>query len=113
MDLAELARRHPAATFIGAHAGGDFELGLRALRACENVSVDLCGTDPAAGMTEMAVRELGAHRVLYGSDAGGRSFASQLGKVLGADIPAAAKKLILGENLRRLLRPILQRKKSL
>lgn len=113
MDLAELARRHPAATFIGAHAGGDFELGLRALRACENVSVDLCGTDPTAGMTEMAVRELGAHRVLYGSDAGGRSFASQLGKVLGADIPDAAKKLILGENLRRLLRPILQRKKSL
>ena len=55
----------------------------------------------------MAVRELGAARVLYGSDVGGRSFASQLAKVFGADISAAAKRLILGNNLKRLLRPIL------
>ena len=110
MDLAELARRHPAARFIGAHSGGDYELGVRALRGCRNVSVDLCGTDPTAGMTEMAVRELGAERVLYGSDAGGRSFASQLGKVLGADIAECARRLVLGENFKRLLTPILKEK---
>ncbi len=39
----------------------------------------------------MAVRELGAERVIYGSDAGGRSFASQLAKVYGADVPDSAK----------------------
>jgi predicted TIM-barrel fold metal-dependent hydrolase len=110
MDLAELARRHPEARFIAAHSGGDWELGIRAVRDCPNISVDLCGTDPTAGMTEMAVRELGAERVLYGSDAGGRSFASQLGKVLGADIPDAAKRLVLGENCKRLLTPILKGK---
>jgi uncharacterized protein len=110
MELAELARRHPKACFIAAHTGGDFELGIRALCDSRNVCVDLCGTDPTAGMTEMAVRELGAERVLYGSDAGGRSFASQLGKVLGADIPDAARKLVLGENCRRLLTPILKQK---
>ena len=110
MELAELARRHPAAVFIGAHTGADWEIGIRAVRDCKNVSVDLCGFDPTAGVTEMAVRELGAERVLYGSDAGGRSFASQLGKVFGADIPASAKKLILGENLKRLLKPILKQK---
>jgi uncharacterized protein len=110
MDLAELARRHPETSFIAAHTGGDFELGVRALRDSRNVCVDLCGTDPTAGMTELAVRELGAERVLYGSDAGGRSFASQLGKVLGADIPEAAKKLVLGENFKRLLTPILEQK---
>jgi predicted TIM-barrel fold metal-dependent hydrolase len=58
----------------------------------------------------MAVRELGAERVLYGSDAGGRSFASQLAKVHGANLSAAAKKLILGENLKRLMTPILKAK---
>jgi predicted TIM-barrel fold metal-dependent hydrolase len=58
----------------------------------------------------MAVRELGAERVIYGSDAGGRSFASQLAKVMGAEIPEAARQLILGENLRRLLAPILKAK---
>ena len=109
-ELAELARRHPEACFIGAHTGGDWEMGMRAIRDCRNVSADLCGSDPTAGLTEMAVRELGAERVLYGSDAGGRSFASQLGKVLGADIPESAKRLILGENFKRLLRPILKQK---
>jgi predicted TIM-barrel fold metal-dependent hydrolase len=58
----------------------------------------------------MAVRELGADRVLFGSDVGGRSFASQLGKVRGAEISEASKELILGKNLRRLLTPILQAK---
>ncbi len=110
MELAELARRHPQAVFIAAHTGADWEPGIRALRPCKNVLVDLCGFDPTAGVTEMAVRELGAERVLYGSDAGGRSFASQLGKVFGADIPDSAKKLILSENLKRLLAPILKQK---
>ena len=58
----------------------------------------------------MAFRELGAERIIYGSDAGGRSFASQLSKVFGADIPDSAKKLILGENLKRMMLPILKEK---
>jgi predicted TIM-barrel fold metal-dependent hydrolase len=58
----------------------------------------------------MAVRELGAERVIYGSDIGGRSYASQLAKVQGADIPEADKKLILGLNLKRMLTPILNLK---
>src|SRR5262245_56248052 len=110
MQLAALAARHPHAKLICGHAGGDWEQGIRAVRAHPNVSVDLGGGDPVAGVTEMAVRELGAERVLYGSDAGGRSFASQLGKVLGAAIPESAKRLVLGENLKRLLRPILKEK---
>jgi hypothetical protein len=109
-DLAELARRHPDATFICGHTGGNAELGVRAIRDCPNIYADLCGSDPFAGLTELAVRELGAERVLFGSDAGGRSFASQLAKVFGADIPESAKKLILGENLKRLLTPILKAK---
>jgi hypothetical protein len=109
-ELAELARRHPDARFICAHSGGDWEAGFRAIRGCPNVFPDLCGFDPTAGVTEMAVRELGAERVLYGSDAGGRSFASQLAKVVGADIPDSAKRLILGENLKRLLLPMLKAK---
>ncbi len=109
-ELAELARRHPEVTFLCAHTGADWELGIRAIRDCKNVYADLCGSDPTAGLTEMAVRELGAERVLFGSDAGGRSFASQLGKVMGADIPESAKALILGENLKRLLLPILNQK---
>lgn len=110
MDLAELAARHPHATLVCGHTGGDWESGIRAIRPHQNLLADLAGGDPTAGLTEMAVRELGAERVLYGSDVGGRSFASQLAKVLGADIPERARRLILAGNLQRLLEPILKSK---
>jgi len=110
MDLAELASRHPAATLFCGHAGGDWERGIRAVRGAANVFVETAGFDPTAGMVEMAVRELGAERVIYGSDAGGRSFASQLAKVQAAQISERERRLIFGENLRRLLSPILKDK---
>ena len=103
-------RKSSKASLICGHTGGNWELGVRAVRAAASVAVDLAGSDPTNGLVEMAVRELGAERVIYGSDVGGRGFASQLGKVRGAAVPEAAKKLILGENLRRLLTPILRNK---
>jgi len=109
-DLVELARRHPQAAMICGHAGGDWEQGIRVVRGIKNVSIELAGSDPTAGLVEMAVRELGAERILFGSDAGGRSFASQLGKVKGAEISETARSLILSGNLRRMLMPILKAK---
>jgi uncharacterized protein len=109
-DVAELAKRHPEASLVLGHSGGNWELGLRAVRAVKNVYAETAGSDPTTGFVEMAVRELGAERVLYGSDAGGRSFASQIAKVRGADVPEAVKKLIFKDNLKRLLGPILTAK---
>jgi predicted TIM-barrel fold metal-dependent hydrolase len=110
MDLATLAARHPTAKLICGHTGGDWEQGIRAVRSHKNISVDLGGGDPVAGINEMAVRELGPDRVVFGSDAPGRSFASQLAKVHGAAIPDSAKQQILAGNLKRLLGPILAEK---
>jgi predicted TIM-barrel fold metal-dependent hydrolase len=110
LDLAALAKRHPKAQLICGHSGGDWAPGLRAVRDCPNVATELGGSDPTTGFVETAVRELGAERVLFGSDAGGRSFASQLAKVYGADVPDGARRLILKDNLKRLLTPILTAK---
>lgn len=109
-DLVELAKRHPQVQFICAHTGGDWERGIRIIRSTQNVAAEMAGFDPTSGAVEMAVRELGPERVVYGSDVGGRSFASQLAKTLGADLPDSAKQLILGGNLRRMLAPILRTK---
>jgi uncharacterized protein len=109
-DLVELARRYPKANFICAHTGGDWERGVRIVRETKNICAGMAGFDPTAGAVEMAVRELGPERVVYGSDVGGRSFASQLSKTMSADIPDSAKELILGGNLRRLFTPILKAK---
>ena len=107
LDIVELAKRHPKALLICGHTGGDWQLGIRAIRSTTSLYCETGGSDPTSGFIEFAVKELGADRVLYGSDAGGRSFASQLAKVQGADVPDEAKKKILGENLKRLLTPIL------
>ncbi len=110
LDLVELAGRHPAVPIICGHAGGDWERGIRAIRASKNLLLETAGFDPTAGAVEMAVRELGPERIVYGSDVGGRSFASQLAKVAGAAVSEEAKRLILGGNLRRLLSPMLASK---
>ena len=109
-DLVAMAARHPTIPIVCGHTGGDWERGVRAVRASSNVLVDIGGGEPSSGFVEMAVRELGARRVLYGSDAGGRSFATQLAKVYSAAVPDEDKARILGGNLRELLGPILRAK---
>jgi predicted TIM-barrel fold metal-dependent hydrolase len=109
-DVAALARRNPEIPLVCGHTGGDWERGIRVIVGLKNVYADLAGSNPVAGFTEMAVRELGAERVLYGTDAPGRSFSSQLAKVFGAEISDDAKKLILAGNLIRLLAPIMRAK---
>jgi hypothetical protein len=109
-DVAQLAARHPEVPFICGHTGGDWELGIRAVRASRNVSVELGGSYPVRGEVEMAVAELGAERIIYGSDIPGRGFASQLSKVHGAAISEADKELIFSGNLRRMMAPMMKAK---
>lgn len=109
-ELAELARRFPDQRFVCAHAGGEWEQGLRSVRDCQNVLVETSGFDATAGFIEMAVREVGAERVIFGSHLPSRSLGTELGKVIAAAIPDTAKRRILGRNYRNLLRPQFRRK---
>jgi predicted TIM-barrel fold metal-dependent hydrolase len=109
-DVAALMKRHPGVPIICGHTGGLWELGIRAIRDNPLIYADLAGSDPVSGYVEMAVRELGPERIIYGSDGGGRSYSSQLAKVYGAGLSDRDRKLILAGNLRRLLTPILEAK---
>lgn len=102
-ELAILAKRFPDQQFLCAHAGGEWEQGIRAVRDCGNILVETSGFDPTAGFIEMAVRELGAERVVFGSHLPSRSLGTELCKVTCAQITEPEKRLILGENYRRLL----------
>lgn len=102
-ELAELARQYPEQTFLCAHAGGEWEQGIRAVRETPNVSIETSGFDATNGFLEMAVRELGAARIVFGSHLPSRSLGTELGKVLGADLTAQERFQILGENFRRCL----------
>ncbi|RJS84471.1 amidohydrolase [Candidatus Bathyarchaeota archaeon] len=102
-DVKILAERYPEAKIIMAHLGGDWELGLKAVRKCENVYVDTSGNYPEMGMIEAAVNELGAERVVFGSDAPGRNFCVEISKIMAADINQKDRELILRGNMLRLL----------
>ncbi len=102
-ELASLARRFPDQVFLCAHAGGEWEKGIRAIKDTPNVWVETSGFDATAGFLEMAVRELGDRRIVFGSHLPSRSLGTELGKVLGAELTEESKRRILGENYRRLL----------
>ena len=85
-EMRQMALRHPAVTFLWGHAGSDLEYGVKCALGLNNVLMDIGGNEATNGYTEMLVRYLGAGRVVFGSDATGRSFTSQLAKVYGADI---------------------------
>jgi len=102
-ELAELAAKYPDQVFLCAHAGGEWEQGLRAVRDTPNVWIETSGFDATAGFIEMAVRETGEDRIVFGSHLPSRSLGTELTKVTAAEIPEEAKGKILGGNFRRLL----------
>ena len=102
-QVATLARRHPDVTIIMAHLAGGGWRGVRDVRDCPNVVVDTSGAQPHAGLVEYAVEQLGAERVVFGSDWPIRDFAVQRARVDGAGITAAQKALILGGTMERVL----------
>jgi len=109
-DVINVAKRYPEHSIICGHNGGDWELGTRAVRSQPNVPVEVSGGYPARGQVELAVRELGADRVVYGSDVTGRSFGSQIGKVWDAHVPQAHREKIFSGNIARLHQNILKQK---
>jgi len=102
-DLARLAERHPDQMFVCAHAGGEWEKGIRAVHDSPNVLIETSGFDATAGFIEMAVRELGSDRIIFGTHLPSRSLGTELAKVIAANITENDKRDILGANFRRLL----------
>ena len=103
-DIANLASRHPEVTIIMAHLGGARVRGVLDIRPYPNICVDTSGSQPIGGLVEYAVKELGAERVVYGSDVQGRDFSAQMGRVLGSRITESDKRKVRGGNAVRILK---------
>ena len=102
-ELAMLARSFPQQKFLCAHAGGEWEKGIRAIRNSPNVLIETSGFDATAGFIDMAVREIGADRIVFGSHLPSRSLGTELTKITTATITEDDKAGILGANFRNLL----------
>lgn len=95
---------YPDVNLILGHSGGRYE-GHRAAaklaRSYPNVYMDLSGDSYSFGLVEWLVEHAGAERILFGSDITMIDGRTTMGRVLDANIPPAAKALILGENAAR------------
>jgi predicted TIM-barrel fold metal-dependent hydrolase len=100
--IAEAARRYPETTLICAHicGGGDWEWSIKALRDTRNVYFDTSGSVADEGTVELAVRTLGADRVLFACDL---SMTASVGRIRGAEISEADRQKVLGGNMRNIL----------
>jgi predicted TIM-barrel fold metal-dependent hydrolase len=101
-EVAHLAALLPHAPLILAHVGGggDWGFSIKAVRPYPNVYVDLSGSVIDAGIVETACREVGADRLLFGTDG---SMCEGVGKLQAAAIPEADKAAVWGANTQRLL----------
>jgi len=105
-DLDVLASMYPNASFLAAHAGGCWEFAealVPVIRRHRNVYAEVTYPDTSYGMIEYLVRELGADRVVFGSDGLLVDPAPQLGWVGWARIPVEDKRKVLGLNMARVM----------
>lgn len=103
--LARLAERYPGIPFIAGHSGAT-ERGIwhciELAKQFPNVYLDPTCSRVYAGSVEALVTA-GAQQVLLGTDMGFFDPRPQVGRIVFADVPEADRRLILGENMRRLL----------
>jgi uncharacterized protein len=110
LNVVELSRRFPDVPLICGHSGGDWEIAVQMVRPHPNVYFEFAGSDSHSGEVDFAVKELGADRITWGGHGPSRSFATELSKVLDADVTADERRKILGGNYRRLAEKIFRQK---
>lgn len=92
---------YPDVTFIFAHSGGRYDGILEAVRigkAHKNCFFDIAGDINGGGVLDYLVDNLGADRILYGSDCYMIEQRPMLGVVLGSALSGADKEKILRYN---------------
>ena len=101
-DFVRAAALYPEAMLIEAHigGGGDWEWALKQLRDAPSVFLDTSGSVVDEGMIERCARELGAERLLFGTD---MTMEGGVGKILGADLTRAQKARIFRTNMQAIL----------
>ena len=101
LELVELACRYPEATIVMSHYNlGDWEFGLKAVKDTPNIYPCTSGSALAAGYVEAGVCEVGAERIIFGTD---NSICGAMAKIHNAELTEEQRRMILGTNLHGLL----------
>lgn len=101
--FAAMARKFPGVNLIMAHMGlpDAFDTALRLVKSLDNLYLDTAGVDPQA--IKKAIKEVGAEKILMGSDTPWGRFELSFHAVETATSDPYERRLIMGENIARLL----------
>ncbi len=103
-EVLAISARYPGAAFLLAHAGAmNPDIYVSVARRRDNVYLEIAGSASPMGLVERFVRDVGAEKVVFGSDVYFLDQAQQVGRVAGANIPEEAKVMVFGGNARRIL----------
>jgi hypothetical protein len=100
--LSRMANLYPEAKIILGHicGGGDWEWTIKQAAAAPSLYADTSGSVVDEGAIELAVREIGADRLLFACDG---SLSAGVGKLKAAQISETDKAKILGGNFAKLV----------
>lgn len=104
--LKAVVKAYPNATFLIGHSGGGDAGRAEAVDLAlenPNVMLEWCGSFCSSVPWEKTLGQVGASRVVYGSDAYLHGAAWELGRLLSLNVPDSQIKPILGANMRRVL----------
>ena len=94
----DLFKRYTRAPILLGHSGAGSngaEIYVKYAKKYPNLYLELCFSRAPYGVIEYFVSEVGAERVLWGSDAPAMAISQQLGRILFADITDDDKKTIM------------------
>lgn len=103
----ELAEAFPTVPIIIAHSGltpPGYRAAIEVARRYPNVYLETSGSFQAMGLLEYLVDEVGAEKVLFGSDVNYLCLPAELGRVVYAKLSMEEKRSVLGLNAARLFR---------
>jgi len=104
----DLAHKYPEVNFIIGHSGNTprgLEIALEVAKKRPNIYLDTSGwAFSRPGALEYAVEEIGAKRILFGSDFSWIAASYALGIVARSRLTTTEKNMILGKNLKMLLK---------
>lgn len=107
-DVGLVAENHPGMSVLMGHSGGydSWELldeAMAIARRLDNVYLDICAMGRHYGALEHMVSNVGAEKIVYGSDAPFHDWSAEIAHVALAKIGDDAKAAIFAGNMARLL----------
>ncbi|MCM8769937.1 MAG: amidohydrolase family protein [Candidatus Omnitrophica bacterium] len=99
-----VARNYSSAWILLGHScHGDWPQAISLVKEFPNVYLELCAVLDERGILEKIVEEIGADRIIFGTDFPWFSYSYYLGALLDAEIGDQARRKILSENALRVI----------